>query len=231
MSEETPQYEAGAGSANSPEQKRGVLVTVAVCVLFMLAVLAAFLNKMGQPRVLTESEMRANGAVELERPRILDNFQLLADSGETWQTSELAGRWTLVFFGFTHCPDVCPTTMSTLNAFYQSLDEETRADTQILLVSVDPKRDTPEKLREYVDYFNPDFAGLTGEFLNLKRFANQLNVPFNKVPLGEGEYTVDHGSQVVLVNPRGHYHAFFRAPLDPAKMKLTYRSLRATYKG
>lgn len=215
----------------SPEQRRGILITVVVLVLFMVAVLAGFLHKLGQPRVISDSELRLNGAVKLERPRILDNFELLADSGETFNTEELGGRWTLVFFGFTHCPDICPTTLSTLNNFYQTLDKEVQADTDILLVSVDPKRDRPEQLRDYVRYFNPDFRGVTGEFLNLKRFANQLNVPFNKVPLDDGDYTVDHGSQVVLINPRGHYHAFFKAPLDPAKMKLTYRSMRATFKG
>ncbi|GAA5524581.1 hypothetical protein Maes01_01138 [Microbulbifer aestuariivivens] len=215
----------------SPQQQRGILITVVVLVLFMLAVLAGFINRLNQPRVLSDAELVANGAVKLERPRIVDEFTLLADSGEVFTTGALTGRWTLVFFGFTHCPDICPTTMTTLNSFYQMLDEETRAATDILLVSVDPKRDTPQKLHDYVRYFNADFRGVSGEFLTLKRFANQLNVPFNKVPLADGSYTVDHGSQVVLINPRGHYHAFFRAPLDPAKMKLTYRSLRATYNG
>ncbi|MFV8782847.1 SCO family protein [Microbulbifer sp. SA54] len=215
----------------SPDQKRGIFLTVAVMVLFMVGVLFGFVNKMGQPRIITDSELRANGAVTLERPRILDQFELLADSGDSYFTDELAGAWTLVFFGFTHCPDVCPTTLATLNRFYLTLDEETRKDTRVLLVSVDPQRDKPKQLYEYVRYFNPDFSAVTGEFLALKRFANQLNVPFNKVPLGDGEYTVDHGSQVVLINPRGHYHGFFKAPLDPAKMKLTYRSIRATYNG
>ncbi|MCX2783933.1 SCO family protein [Microbulbifer thermotolerans] len=215
----------------TPEQRRGIWMTVAVLLLFMVMVLAGFLHKMSQPRVLTDSELRANGAVKLERPRILDDFQLVADSGEPFYTQDLNGRWTLIFFGFTHCPDICPTTLATLNHFYQLLDDKTRADTNILLVSVDPKRDSPEQLRDYVRYFNAEFRGVTGEFLQLKRFANQLNVPFNKVPLENGAYTVDHGSQVVLLNPRGHYHAFFKAPLDPAKMKLTYRSMRAAFKG
>ncbi|SHF34570.1 protein SCO1/2 [Microbulbifer donghaiensis] len=216
---------------SSPTQKRGIWLTVAVLILFMIAVVAGFLHKMSQPRVITDSELRLNGAVKLERPRILSDFELVDDSGEAFRTGSLSGNWTLVFFGFTHCPDICPTTLATLNSFYQTLDEETRADTDILLVSVDPKRDGPQQLHDYVRYFHPDFRGVTGEFLNLKRFANQLNVPFNKVPLADGEYTVDHGSQVVLINPRGHYHAFFKAPLDPAKMKLTYRSMRATFNG
>ena len=221
----------GENMQHTPAQKRGILLTVGVLVLFMIAVLAGFLNKMGQPRVITDNELQINGAIKLERPRILDEFELLADTGEVFRTTELEGRWTLVFFGFTHCPDVCPTTLATLNNFYQTLDEATREDTDILLVSVDPQRDQPAQLHDYVRYFNPEFHGVTGEFLSLKRFANQLNVPFNKVPLEDGSYTVDHGSQVVLINPRGHYHGFFKAPLDPAKMKLTYRSMRTTFNG
>ncbi|WP_323846076.1 SCO family protein [Microbulbifer magnicolonia] len=218
-------------AVKSAEQTRGIRLTIVVSVLFMIAVVAGFLHKLNQPRVITDSELRMNGAVKLERPRILDNFELLSDSGDVFSTASLGGRWTLVFFGFTHCPDVCPTTLATLSSFYQTLDADTRADTDILLVSVDPKRDSPQQLHDYVRYFNADFRGVTGEFLNLKRFANQLNVPFNKVPLENGDYTIDHGSQVVLINPRGHYHAFFKAPLDPAKMKLTYRSMRATFNG
>jgi len=220
-----------AEHAKTPQQQRGILITVVVLVLFICAVLLGFLHTMGKPRVLTDAELRANGAVKLTRPRVLDNFDLLADSGQTFHTADLAGHWTLVFFGFTHCPDICPTTLSTLNSFYQLLDEDARADTDILLVSVDPKRDTPAQLHDYVRAFNPAFRGLTGEFIDIKRFANQLNVPFNKVILEGSDYTVDHGSQIVLINPRGHYHAFFRAPLDPSKMKLTYRSMRATFSG
>ncbi|WP_346838324.1 SCO family protein [Microbulbifer sp. SAOS-129_SWC] len=220
-----------AQNAKTPQQQRGILITVVVSVLFICAVLLGFLHKMGQPRVLTDSELRANGAVKLTRPRIIDNFELLSDSGEPFHTSALAGHWTLVFFGFTHCPDVCPTTLATLNQFYQMLDADTRKQTDILLVSVDPKRDRPQQLRDYVRYFNKDFRGLTGEFITIKRFANQLNVPFNKVPLDDGDYSVDHGAQIVLINPRGHYQAFFKAPQDPAKMKLTYRSMRATFSG
>ncbi|MFS1523733.1 SCO family protein [Microbulbifer sp. 2304DJ12-6] len=213
------------------QQKRGIWITVAILVLFIVAVLAGFLHKLTQPRVISDAELRLNGAVKLQRARILDNFRLISDTGETFDTESLAGQWTLVFFGFTHCPDICPTTLSTLNRFYQMLDETARADTDILLVTVDPSRDRPDVLHQYVNYFNKDFRGVTGDFIEIKRFASQLNVPFNKVVLEGDNYTVDHGSQVVLINPLGHYHAFFKAPLDPSKMKLTYGSIRATFNG
>lgn len=211
-------------------QKRGIRITIAIILVFIVTVLVGFVHKLSQPRIITDSELRLNGTVKLQRARILDNFQLVSDTGEVFQTENMRGQWTLVFFGFTHCPDVCPTTLSTLNSFYQMLDEDTQEDTKITLVSVDPSRDSPKVLHDYIRYFNSDFRGLTGDFIEIKRFASQLNIPFNKVILSEESYTMDHGTQVVLINPLGHYHAFFKAPLDPAKMKLTYRSLRATFK-
>ncbi|WP_445362912.1 SCO family protein [Microbulbifer sp. ANSA003] len=213
------------------KQKRGIRITVIVLLVLILAVLAGFIHKLGQPRIITDEELRINGTVKLQRPRIIEDIQLLSDDSRYFYTKDFQGKWTLVFFGFTHCPDICPTTLSTLNNFYKTLDESTRASTDVVLVSVDPSRDKPEQLGQYVRYFNSEFRGITGDFFKLKKFATQLNVPFNKVSLAEGGYTIDHGSQVVLINPRGHYHAFFKAPLDPAKMKLTYRSIRATFNG
>ncbi|WP_444940325.1 SCO family protein [Microbulbifer sp. ZKSA004] len=213
------------------KQKRGIRITVIVLLVLILAVLAGFIHKLGQPRIITDEELRINGTVKLQRPRIIEDIQLLSDDSRDFYTKDFQGKWTLVFFGFTHCPDICPTTLSTLNNFYKTLDESTRASTDVVLVSVDPSRDKPVQLGQYVRYFNSEFRGITGDFFKLKKFATQLNVPFNKVSLAEGGYTIDHGSQVVLINPRGHYHAFFKAPLDPAKMKLTYRSIRATFNG
>ena len=98
-----------------------------------------------------------------------------------------------------------------------------------MLVSVDPARDTVEQLAGYVPYFNEDFIGVTGEFLDIHRFATALNTPFRKVPGQDENYQVDHSANVVLINPRGDYHGFFKAPLDLAKMKVTYRSARVLW--
>ena len=93
-----------------------------------------------------------------------------------------------------------------------------------------PARDTVEQLATYVPFFNEEFIGVTGEFVDIHRFATALNTPFRKVvPKDGGEYQVDHSANVVLINPRGDYHGFFRAPLDQAKMKVTYRSARALW--
>ena len=119
--------------------------------------------------------------------------------------------------------------MSFLNQLMGELAGTEAEDTQVVLVSVDPARDTVEQLAGYVPYFNPDFIGVTGEFLDIHRFATALNTPFRKVPGQDENYLVDHSANVVLINPRGDYHGFFKAPLDLAKMKITYRSVIALW--
>ena len=211
------------------KQSRRVKITVLVIVAFMAFIVAGFVHRIQLPRVLTVSEMKINGAYLFDTPRNIGEFELIDHRGQPFTPASLEGQWTLVFFGFTHCPDVCPTTLSFLDEFVQELEGTEVDGTQVVMVSVDPARDTVEQLATYVPYFNPAFTGVTGEFLNVHRFATALNTPFRKVP-GQGEnYQVDHSSNVVLINPRGDYHGFFKAPLDLAKMKVTYRSIRVLW--
>ena len=210
-------------------QTRGIRLTVAVIAVFMVIVVASFIHRVQMPRVLTPSEMKINGAYLFETPRNIGNFELIDHKGEAFTPAWFNGGWTLVFFGFTTCPDVCPTTMSFLNEFLGQLEGTEASDTRVVMVTVDPARDTVEQLAGYVPYFNPDFIGVTGDFLEIHKLATALNTPFRKVP-GQGEnYQVDHSSNVVLINPRGDYHGFFKAPLDLAKMKVTYRSARVMW--
>jgi protein SCO1/2 len=217
-------------SAATPAQARNITLTVVGLVVLVLLVVTGFVWRMSQPRVMSDAELKINGAYMFETPRALPGFQLTDHRGKRFTPKSLEGQWTLVFFGFTYCPDICPTTMAFLNRFMTSLDGlSVGKDTRVVMVSVDPARDTPERLAEYVPYFNPAFTGVTGEFLDIHRLATALNTPFRKVP-GDGEdYLVDHGANVALVNPRGDYHGFFKAPLELAKMKATYRSVRADW--
>ena len=198
--------------------------------LLIVLVIASFLYKIEQPRVLRAEELKLNGAFVFEQSRVLKPFELLNHRGQPFTPESLVGGWTLIFFGFTHCPDICPTTMALLNQVYGQLPESDRADTRVVLVTVDPVRDTPAKLAEYVPYFNSEFLGVTGEYLDIHRLATGLNTPFRKVLIDDGpDYTMDHGASIALINPRGEYHGFFKAPHDLGKLKLTYRSIRATY--
>jgi len=221
--------EAQPSSAGN-SQTRGIALTVVGLLIFIAIVVGGFVHKVSQPRVLTAAELKLNGAWVFDQPRRLEPFQLLDHHGQAFTNDSLKGQWTLVFFGFTYCPDICPTTMALLGQLMQKLEGLPDADdTRVVMVTVDPARDTVEKLAQYVPYFNPAFLGVTGEFLEIHRFATGLNTPFRKVPGQGDDYQVDHSANVMLINPRGDYHGFFRAPLDLAKLKLTYRSIRATW--
>ena len=214
----------------SPAQSRGIRWTVTAILVFMLVAVAGFVYRMQQPRVMSEAELKVNGLYLLQTPRNFGEINLIDHKGQPFTRDRVEGRWSLVFFGFTYCPDICPTTMAFLNEFVAQLEAAEVADTQVVLVSVDPARDTVDQMATYVPYFNPDFIGVTGEFLDIHRFATALNTPFRRVPgQDDDSYVVDHSANVVLINPRGDYHGFFKAPLDLEKMTVTYRSARAAW--
>ncbi len=207
-------------------QSRNIKFTVVAVLAFITVIVGGFVYRIQQPRVMTTSEMQANGLYLLETPRNFGEINLIDHRGEAFTRDRFEGKWTLVFFGFTYCPDICPTTMAFLDKFMGALEGTEVEDTQVVMVSVDPARDTVEQLAGYVPFFNPEFIGVTGEFLDIHRFATALNTPFRKVPGQDENYLIDHSANVVLINPRGDYHGFFKTPLDLAKMKVTYRSAR-----
>tara|TARA_Y100000766_G_C18445688_1_gene383468 strand:- start:27 stop:569 length:543 start_codon:yes stop_codon:yes gene_type:complete len=173
---------------------------------------------------MSVAETRANGLFLFDTPRALGDFSLVDHNAEPFTQTALIGHWTLVFFGFTHCPDICPTTMAELAELKAQLADTEARDARVAMVSVDPARDTPERLADYVPYFHPDFLGVTGEFADILSFAQRLNAPFREVSEPEGAYQMEHSANVMLINPRGDYHGFFRTPLDIPKMRVTLRS-------
>ena len=208
----------------SDPTKRGVRLTIVGVLLFMTVVVASFIHRIGEPRVMSVAETRANGLFLFDTPRALGDFSLVDHNAEPFTQTALIGHWTLVFFGFTHCPDICPTTMAELAELKAQLADTEARDARVAMVSVDPARDTPERLAEYVPYFHPDFLGVTGEFVDILSFAQRLNTPFREVSVPEGAYQMEHSANVMLINPRGDYHGFFRTPLDIPKMRVTLRS-------
>jgi protein SCO1/2 len=214
----------------SAAQSRNIRLTVIGLLALIAVIVSGFVYQTKKPRVMTDSELKINGAFMFETPRALPDFELVDHHGQPFDADSFDGQWTLVFFGFTYCPDICPTTMAFLSRFMGELEGLPEyEDTRVVMVSVDPARDTPERMAEYVPYFNPGFTGVTGEFLEIHRLATALNTPFRKVPGEDENYLVDHGANVALINPRGDYHGFFKAPLELAKMKVTYRSVRVIW--
>lgn len=199
-----------------------VLIIVAVIILFT----SAFFWKINQPRALTEKEMAANGLILFDSAREVLPFELENHLGEKVTRDDFLGNWTMIFAGFTHCPDICPATMATLSKMYELLDEKPRENLQVMMLSVDPNRDTPETLAQYVPYFNSDFVGLTGDLRIISNLAAQLSiaVDYSYLSSEEESYNVDHSGNIVLINPQGNYLGFFKPPFDPTLLKLTYQS-------
>jgi len=210
-------------------QQTRIRLTILLVLVFIGLVIKGFIWRMSQPVLMSAEELRTNGAIELSQPRIFSDFELLDHRGESFSLENLRGHWTILFFGFTNCPDICPTTMATLAQMYQFLSSDEQEKLQVVMVSLDPERDTQEKMAEYVPYFNADFVGVTGNKHLIRRMTAELNIAYNKVPLEGDNYTVDHSTQLVLINPRGHYHGFFKAPHGEVAMRQTWRSITASY--
>jgi protein SCO1/2 len=207
------------------ELKNRIRMTIAVLIAFIILVIYGFSWRMNQPVIMSNEELQINGAIVLEKPRIFSDFELQDHRGEVFNLERMQGIWTIVFFGFTHCPDICPTTMAMLNDTYSKLKDSEKDRVQVVMISLDPERDTAEKLAEYVPYFNPAFTGVTGNKHLIRRLTAELNVAYNQVPLSGDDYTVDHSTQLILINPMGHYHAFFKAPHTEITMRSTWRSI------
>ena len=207
------------------DQRLGVRNTVIIILAFIVLVVWGFIWRINQPVIMSNEELRINGAVVLTTPRIFSDFELIDHRGEVFNQEHLQDVWTIVFFGFTHCPDICPTTLAILNDTYSKLKDRERERMQIVMISIDPERDTEEKLAEYVPYFNDEFIGVTGNKHLIKRLTAELNVAYNQVPLDTDDYTVDHSTQLVLINPKGHYHGFFKAPHSEIMLRSTWRSI------
>ena len=212
------------------EQKNRIRMTIVAIIAFILLVVYGFTWRISQPVIMSKEELQINGAIVLDKPRIFSDFELVDHRGEVFNTERMKGIWSIVFFGFSYCPDICPTTLAMLNDTYSKLKDSEKERLQIVMISLDSERDTVEKLAEYVPYFNKEFIGVTGNKHLIRRLTAELNVAYNQVPLGGDDYTVDHSTQLILVNPMGHYHGFFKAPHTEITMRSTWRSIDGSSK-
>ena len=151
----------------------------------------------------------------LPEAKPLIDFQLTDTAGRAFTRHDLAGAPTLVFFGFTHCPDVCPTTLLKLA---QVRRHTAIAGLRVLFISVDPQRDTPPQLGQYVHAFDPQFQGLTGDPETIKRLAANFGVAVSRVELPGGDYTMDHSAVVFVLDDAARIVAIFTPPFDVAAL-------------
>jgi protein SCO1/2 len=165
----------------------------------------------------------------LSPARPLPGFQLLRQDGTAVDRDEFRGRWTLVFFGFTHCPELCPATLAMLSGLREALAAAVPAGQLpgIALFSADPERDTPAVLKDYLAGFGAGFSGYTGAPDAMRDFATALGVPYRKMPMMGDDYMVDHSVAILLVNPQAEVAALFQPPHELERLQADYLQLVA----
>jgi len=193
--------------------KRNFTWTIVSCLAVMFVAVALYVNKMTVEVSLSNEQLKDLGFYLIEPARNLGSFILIDTDDNEFLPKNFEGKWNVLFFGFTFCPDICPITMSMLASIEKGMKLEEHDKVRIFMVTVDPERDKPDQLRTYLKNFSDNFTGLTGGLDQIYNFATKVNAPFfpiSKSP--DPYYTVDHTGSIVVIDPNGSYAGFFRAP-------------------
>jgi protein SCO1/2 len=167
------------------------------------------------------------GVSIISPPVVLPDVSLIDQEGHPFTVDRFKGEWSLLFFGYTHCPDVCPTTLSNMNRVAKELKN---TGLNYVFVTLDPKRDTPEKLKEYVHYFNPDFIGVSGDKSNIDRLAEAVGVIYDfEGDTSSERYNVNHYAAILVVDPKGRLRAHILPPHPTSKMVSVITKIRDYY--
>ena len=200
--------------------KRNFTWTIVSCLAVMLIALSLYVNKMTTKVYLSNEQLKDLGLYLIDPARNLGSFNLIDSNGKEFLPQDFEGKWNVLFFGFTFCPDICPITMSMLSRIEKGLDNEDLDKIRIFLVTVDPDRDSPDQLKVYLENFSENFIGLTGGLDQIYNFATRVNAPFSPISNSKDpHYTVDHTGSIILINPEGNYAGFFRAPHNQDDIK------------
>lgn len=205
----------------APQSK--LLTFAIVCIVGIAGIAASFLWR--HPAAAVEL---TTGSF-LSPSRTLPDFSLIDQRGRAFGTADLRGHWSLLFFGYTNCPDFCPTTLTTLAAMQKRLRAAKAAVLpQVIFVSVDAKRDTPAQLAKYVPYFDPGFIGLTAaDQPAIEALAQKLGVAVVIRPTAGGNYTVDHSGALFVIDPAGKLTAILTGPYSAGALQSDFQRIVA----
>lgn len=169
----------------------------------------------------------------LPEGRQLVPFTLHDHNGQAFNLERFKGHWSFLFFGYTNCPDICPITLKVMQKVWKDLASQPTSDSeaQMIFVSVDPDRDSLEKLKAYVNYFDPAFIGVTGQANQIDILSRQLGIlyGFEDPEQGSKDYLVSHSASIVLVDPQARMRAVFTPPLDAAGITRSFLKIRDFY--
>jgi protein SCO1 len=197
--------------------KGSLLKKASVALFAVVAMAAGFWLASSLKSSDSEHTAQIQGVV-LKPARQIAVPELIKHDGTAFNNDDLSGNWTLMFFGYTHCPDICPITM---NVLAEAKKKSAGDFPRVVFVSVDPQRDTVDLLDGYVHYFDPEFIGVTGDEKLIQALTLQTSVLYMKVPGESGDendYLVDHSSSILLINPNGQLVAFLKAPHTPGSI-------------
>jgi len=194
--------------------------------LILVAAVAAAVGLWLGSRAFAPSTPRLAAAVMYPAARELPDFTLQRADGAPLTKPDWSGRWTVAFFGYTNCPDVCPTTLATFKQVFATLAADGIGDkVRFDFISVDPQRDTPELLTKYVSYFDKNFVAATGSDEELTKLTRALGLIYSREPTGNGDYAVDHSASAVLIDPAGREVGLFRPPFDAKAIAADLKTL------
>ncbi len=201
-------------------------------IIALILGLFVWLNYSPSPTVSQAPPIATKTATLLPQLKQLKPFSLKDQTGSVFDNQRLSGQWTFISFGYTHCPDICPTTMAMLTNMDQQLDLLKAASPyQVAFVSIDPERDTRQRLAEYLNYFDPSYIGITGSDEELQRLTQPLGILYAKVATEKSAlgYVMDHSASIILVDPQGRYHALFSPPHDAREMADDFITITEAY--
>lgn len=192
--------------------KRMLIINVVVLAVLVLGLGIWLSTKTQSPKPSVALE---RGTMLLP-PVALERFNLVDDNGQPFTKNNLKGHWSLIFFGFTNCPMVCPTTLTELNKAYQSLKQaNSKQMPTVIFISVDPERDTAKKIKTYLANFNPQFVGATGNKESIDKLTKNLGIMYAKAKKSNEEnYDVSHSGTLLIINPEGDWAAILTSPHD-----------------
>jgi protein SCO1 len=195
---------------------------VLVCIIAAAGIAASLVWRHRAPAV------ELSTGTLLTPSRELPDFSLIDNQGKVFGPANLRGSWSLMFFGYTNCPDFCPTTLTTLAAMQKRLAAAGQLRPQVIFVSVDAKRDTPAQMAKYVPYFDPEFIGLTAaDQPSIEAVARKLGVSVIIQPTADGNYTVDHSSAILVLNPDARLVAILTGPFGGDALQADFQHIVA----
>lgn len=197
-------------------------------IIIPLIAIIALLGGYFISNALMPKELHLHSATWFKKPMGLPEFSLTDHNLKAFNNQRFIGKWSILFFGFTNCPDVCPDSLNMLKTMMENLGEDVRKDIQIVFITVDPERDTAEKLKPYVTFFNKDFLAAFAPIDKLTPLTDRLGI-MHYITKTQSTYDVAHAGNMLLINPNGDYNAVFSPPHDAAQMASDLTAIKAYF--